>query len=91
MTDPIIRFDKVAKRFGDISVLDGLDFTVSRGEKVTIIGPSGSGKSTILRILMTLGRLARSIVSLVVNAHVRSRVVKRHGQTLSRAILVNGR
>ena len=54
MTDPIIRFDKVAKRFGDISVLDGLDFTVSRGEKVTIIGPSGSGKSTILRILMTL-------------------------------------
>ena len=52
--DPIIRFDKVVKRFGDVTVLDALDFEVRRGEKVTIIGPSGSGKSTVLRILMTL-------------------------------------
>jgi polar amino acid transport system ATP-binding protein len=54
MTDPIIRFDKVIKRFGDLTVLDELDFEVGRGEKVSIIGPSGSGKSTVLRILMTL-------------------------------------
>lgn len=49
-----IRFDQVVKRFGDVVVLDHLDFAVSKGEKVTIIGPSGSGKSTLLRILMTL-------------------------------------
>ncbi|PKQ08386.1 MAG: ectoine/hydroxyectoine ABC transporter ATP-binding protein EhuA [Alphaproteobacteria bacterium HGW-Alphaproteobacteria-10] len=54
MTDTIIKFDKVVKRFGEVTVLDGLDFTVKRGEKVSIIGPSGSGKSTVLRILMTL-------------------------------------
>ena len=54
MTDAIIRFDKVVKRFGEVTVLDELDFTVKRGEKVSIIGPSGSGKSTVLRILMTL-------------------------------------
>jgi polar amino acid transport system ATP-binding protein len=54
MTDPIIRFDKVTKRFGDLTVLDNFDFTVQPGEKVTLIGPSGSGKSTVLRILMTL-------------------------------------
>jgi len=54
MTDPIIRFDQVAKRFGALSVLDAFDFTVQPGEKVTLIGPSGSGKSTVLRILMTL-------------------------------------
>ncbi|TQS73618.1 ectoine/hydroxyectoine ABC transporter ATP-binding protein EhuA [Rhodobacteraceae bacterium] len=62
MTDPIIKFENVAKRFGDIRVLEGLDFTVNRGEKVTIIGPSGSGKSTILRILMTLEDVSDGIV-----------------------------
>jgi polar amino acid transport system ATP-binding protein len=54
MTDPIIRFDEVTKRFGDLTVLDHFDFAVQPGEKVTLIGPSGSGKSTVLRILMTL-------------------------------------
>ena len=52
--DPIIRMEKVTKRFGSNTVLDSLDFEVARGEKVSIIGPSGSGKSTVLRILMTL-------------------------------------
>jgi len=53
---PIIRFDKVVKRFGDNVVLRELDFEVQPGERVTLIGPSGSGKTTILRLLMTLER-----------------------------------
>lgn len=52
--EPIIKFDKVIKRFDDLTVLRELDFDVRKGEKVSIIGPSGSGKSTVLRILMTL-------------------------------------
>lgn len=62
MTDPIIKFDAVGKRFGPITVLDDLDFEVADGEKVTIIGPSGSGKSTILRILMTLETISEGVV-----------------------------
>ncbi|MFW5678311.1 MAG: ectoine/hydroxyectoine ABC transporter ATP-binding protein EhuA [Rhodosalinus sp.] len=62
MTEPIIRFDKVVKTFGEVTVLEGLDFEVAPGEKVTIIGPSGSGKSTILRILMTLEPLSGGTV-----------------------------
>jgi polar amino acid transport system ATP-binding protein len=62
MTDPIIKFDKVVKRFGSLTVLDHLDFEVKRGEKVTIIGPSGSGKSTVLRILMTLEDITEGAV-----------------------------
>lgn len=50
----LIRFDKVTKRFGDTTVLDGLGFRVDSGKHVTLIGPSGSGKTTILRLLMTL-------------------------------------
>ncbi|MGI6878301.1 ectoine/hydroxyectoine ABC transporter ATP-binding protein EhuA [Microbacterium sp. gxy059] len=51
---PAIRFDGIVKRFGDHTVLDGLDFTVRKGDRVTLIGPSGSGKTTILRLVMTL-------------------------------------
>lgn len=53
-SSPIIDFQNVTKKFGDHTVLDELNFSVNKGEKVTIIGPSGSGKSTVLRILMTL-------------------------------------
>ncbi len=51
---PIVRLRGVVKRFGELTVFDGFDFTVNQGEKVTLIGPSGCGKSTVLRILMTL-------------------------------------
>ena len=62
MSEPIIKFDKVVKRFGDLTVLDELDFQVEQGEKVTIIGPSGSGKSTVLRVLMTLEKINGGVV-----------------------------
>ncbi len=60
--EPIIRFEKVIKKFGDVTVLDELDFEVQKGEKVTIIGPSGSGKSTVLRILMTLENINDGVI-----------------------------
>ncbi|MGH3518333.1 MAG: ectoine/hydroxyectoine ABC transporter ATP-binding protein EhuA [Haloechinothrix sp.] len=58
----MIRFDGVVKRFGDNTVLDRLNFTVSPGEFVTLIGPSGSGKTTILRLLMTLEKLTEGTI-----------------------------
>ncbi|MGM7647611.1 ectoine/hydroxyectoine ABC transporter ATP-binding protein EhuA [Nocardia sp. JW2] len=58
----MIRFDQVVKRFGALTVLDHLDFTVGRGEKVTLIGPSGSGKTTILRLLMTLETVSEGVI-----------------------------
>ncbi|WP_305072059.1 ectoine/hydroxyectoine ABC transporter ATP-binding protein EhuA [Paralcaligenes sp. KSB-10] len=62
MNDSIIQLEKVSKRFGDVTVLDSLDFQVEKGEKVTIIGPSGSGKSTVLRILMTLENIDEGMI-----------------------------
>jgi polar amino acid transport system ATP-binding protein len=52
--EPIVRFEKVTKAFGDLVVLRELDLEVGPAEKIAIIGPSGSGKTTILRVLMTL-------------------------------------
>jgi len=40
--------------FGDISVLSDVTFSISRGERVSLIGPGGSGKSTILKLLLGL-------------------------------------
>ncbi|MGE0280501.1 MAG: ectoine/hydroxyectoine ABC transporter ATP-binding protein EhuA [Rhizobiaceae bacterium] len=51
---PIVRFEKVTKAYGDHVVLNELDLAISPREKVSIIGPSGSGKTTVLRVLMTL-------------------------------------
>jgi len=41
----------IRKSFGANEVLRGIDFSVRRGEVVTLIGPSGSGKTTVLRSL----------------------------------------
>jgi polar amino acid transport system ATP-binding protein len=60
--DAIIRFDDVVKKFGDKTVLDGMNFTVAPGERVTLIGPSGSGKTTILRLLMTLEKITDGVI-----------------------------
>lgn len=42
------------KAFGSHMVLNGIDETIEKGEKVVVIGPSGSGKSTFLRCLNLL-------------------------------------
>ena len=39
------------KKFGELTVFDGLDETISKGDVVVIIGPSGGGKSTFIRCL----------------------------------------
>lgn len=50
----MITVEKLVKKFGDNTVLKGIDFQVNEGEVVAIIGPSGSGKSTFLRSLNLL-------------------------------------
>ncbi len=45
----VIEFRNVVKRFDGVGVLDGLSFSVGRGELFAIVGPSGTGKSVTLR------------------------------------------
>ncbi|WP_318245119.1 amino acid ABC transporter ATP-binding protein [Brevibacterium gallinarum] len=53
-TEPVLQAIGVEKRFGDASVLKGIDLEVAEGESVVILGPSGSGKSTFLRCVNLL-------------------------------------
>ena len=59
---PMVRFAKVSKRYGDLTVLDKLDLDVKTNEMVSIIGPSGSGKTTVLRMLMTLEKIDDGVI-----------------------------
>ena len=51
-----MRAEGLVKRYGDNTVLNGVDLTVESGQVVCVIGPSGSGKSTLLRCLNLLER-----------------------------------
>jgi len=61
---PAVELRGVHKRYGALTVLDGIDLSVARGEKLALIGPSGSGKSTLLRVVMTLEAIQAGEVKL---------------------------
>ena len=52
----LIRINNLKKHYngGEVKALDGVNYSINRGEVVVIIGPSGSGKSTLLRSLNLL-------------------------------------
>ena len=52
--DTVIEIKHLEKHFGNLRVLNDIDFTIERGKVVTIIGSSGSGKSTLLRCINLL-------------------------------------
>jgi ABC-2 type transport system ATP-binding protein len=47
----VIEVSDLRMRYGDVDVLDGVDFRVARGEVVTLLGPNGAGKTTTIEIL----------------------------------------
>lgn len=49
--NPIIQITGLHKWFGDLHVLNEINLTVERGERIVICGPSGSGKSTLIRCI----------------------------------------
>jgi iron(III) transport system ATP-binding protein len=52
--DPAIQFIDVAKRYGSAMAVDGVSFSIAKGEMVTFLGPSGCGKTTSLRLIAGL-------------------------------------
>ena len=54
MAETILEIRHLSKSFGTHEVLRDIDFTVSTGDVISIIGASGSGKSTLLRCINLL-------------------------------------
>lgn len=59
-----IVFDGVAKRFGDVSVIEDLDLEIHDHEFMVFVGPSGCGKSTALRLIAGLEELSAGRLSI---------------------------
>jgi ABC-2 type transport system ATP-binding protein len=52
--DTIVEVEQLTKRFGELTAVDNLSFTVSEGEIFGFLGPNGAGKSTTLNIITGL-------------------------------------
>ncbi len=50
----MIEIKNLVKTFGEVTVLNGINEKIEKGEKIVIVGPSGSGKSTFLRCMNML-------------------------------------
>ncbi len=64
---PALAVEGVARRFGSLTVLDGIDFSARAGELVSLVGPNGAGKTTLMRCIADGAE--RSSGRIVVNGH----------------------
>lgn len=47
----LLRLQGICKSFGNVDVLDNIDFTINEGEIVALVGDNGAGKSTLIKII----------------------------------------
>ena len=55
--DEIIEVQDLTVRFGDLAAVDGISFSVRRGEIFGFLGPNGAGKTTTIRTITTIQRM----------------------------------
>ena len=52
-TDALVSVRGLTRRFGERTAVDGISFTIGRGEIFGLLGPNGAGKSTVVNMLST--------------------------------------
>lgn len=62
---PAIIIERLEKRYGDLTAVDGISFEVARGETYALLGPNGAGKTTTVEILEGLRRPTGGKVSVL--------------------------
>lgn len=64
-TDPVVRVEGLRKSYGSKLAVDGVSFTVDRGEIVGILGPNGAGKTTTVESVAGLRTVDAGTVSVL--------------------------
>jgi len=54
MSEPLIQFSNVSKKYGHIQALKDVSISFNKGEFISVFGPNGAGKSTFLKLLCTM-------------------------------------
>lgn len=54
MSDPVLKVDRLVKRFGDFSAVDGVSFQIRKGEVLGLLGANGAGKTTVINMMLGL-------------------------------------
>lgn len=51
MSESAIKVDRLVKRYGEITAVDGISFEVHEGEIFGMVGPNGAGKTTTIECI----------------------------------------
>ncbi|HYH14050.1 MAG TPA: ATP-binding cassette domain-containing protein, partial [Flavisolibacter sp.] len=62
--ETIIEVNQLTKKFGELTAVDRLSFTVNKGDVYGFLGQNGAGKSTTIRMLLTLIRPTSGTISI---------------------------
>jgi phospholipid/cholesterol/gamma-HCH transport system ATP-binding protein len=63
--DSVISIKELKKSFGSLSVLNGIDLEIKKGENIAVLGRSGSGKSVLIKIISGLLKPDSGVVSVL--------------------------
>ena len=65
MRDTVIEAQGLTKRYGRIAAVDGVSFTVGRGEIFGLLGPNGAGKTTTILMMLGLPEVTEGTISVL--------------------------
>ena len=80
MSEELIVARGLTKKFGDFTAVDGIDFSVFRGESFGLLGPNGAGKSTTMRIIGATSQRTSGEITILGKDRKSTRLNSSHSQ-----------
>jgi ABC-type branched-subunit amino acid transport system ATPase component len=82
----VLEVENLAKRFGGVQAVDGVNFSIDSGRRFAIIGPNGAGKTTLLNIITGIIRPDSGVIRLTGEVMSRRPVAARVTRGMARTL-----